>query len=92
MLSASSSLLSTCIHCEVATPENNTAGVHVCGGMEGGGATGMGGGGWSHTQSFLLTLFRNMKTNSKPVMCVGVLFVYYMCSSLIRKHFSCNSC
>ena len=44
MLSASSSLLSKCIHCEVATLENNTAGVHVCGGMEGGGATGMGGG------------------------------------------------
>ena len=51
MLSASSSLLSEGTHCEVVTPENNTAGVHVCVGMEGGGATGMGGGGWSHTQS-----------------------------------------
>ena len=56
MLSASSSLLSEGTHYEVATPENNTVCVHVCVGMEGGGATGMGGGGWSHTQSFFLML------------------------------------
>ena len=82
MLSASSSLLSDGIHCEVATPENNTAGVHVCVGMEG---EEDGGGeeqqGWAEeagltpNPSFSLYYYLFILKYTKPVMCVGVLFI-----------------